>query len=152
MYMAGRLRTASMPPSTLIESAVYSPSDLAVPFFPFFWANFSFGTSMGLLFSGTAAAADSGSFGAILLHSNGDTSRCVSVATHALHLRVRLPSLATLMYYKSQQLKGSGVHIDYSTEFPPFAITLIGSNLPFFSSLQGAIRKFGGRCPQSGFA
>src|ERR1017187_6404271 len=80
MYMAGRLRTASMPPSTLMESAVYSPSDLPLPFFAFFWATFSLGTSIGLLFAGAAAAADSESFGGILLHSNGDTSRCVAVA------------------------------------------------------------------------
>ena len=30
MYMAGRLRTASMPPKTLMESAVYSPFGVAV--------------------------------------------------------------------------------------------------------------------------
>ena len=34
MYMAGRLRTASMPPSTLIESALYSPLPLL---FAVFW-------------------------------------------------------------------------------------------------------------------
>src|ERR1039457_3816083 len=84
MYMAGRLRTASMPPSTLMESAVYAPSDLLLPFFAFFWATFSFGTSIGLLFAGAAAAADSESFGAILLHSNGKASRCVPVANAGL--------------------------------------------------------------------
>src|SRR5437899_1390396 len=37
MYIAGRLRTASMPPSTLIESAVYSPfPPLMAASFPFF--------------------------------------------------------------------------------------------------------------------
>src|ERR1035437_544033 len=82
MYMAGRLRTASMPPSTLIESAVYSPSDLPLPFFPFFWVNFSFGTARDLLFSGAASAADSESFGGILLHSNGNTSSVRSRCSH----------------------------------------------------------------------
>src|ERR1017187_2373481 len=94
MYMAGRLRTASMPPSTLIESAVYSPSDLPWPFFPFCWVNFSFGTARDLLFSGAAAAADSESFGDILLHSNGTRRACVSVAhTRTPQRARRLPIL-----------------------------------------------------------
>src|SRR5665811_1617507 len=96
MYMAGRLRTASMPPSTLIESAVYSPSDLASPFFPFFWAGFSFGTARGLLVSGAADAADSESFGGILLHSNGNTSSVRFRCSHRTPQRVRLPSLETV--------------------------------------------------------
>src|SRR5208283_3815462 len=116
MYMAGRLRTASMPPSTLMESAVYSPSDLPLPFFPFFWGTFSFGTTGGLLFSGAAAAADSESFGDILLHSNGDTSSVRFRCSHPDATKGPLPSLTTLIYYKSQQLKGLAVCIDCSTE------------------------------------
>src|SRR5579864_1316036 len=41
MYMAGRKRTASMPPRTFISSAVYSPFPLP-PFFPLFCSDISF--------------------------------------------------------------------------------------------------------------
>src|SRR5271167_4150013 len=67
MYMAGRLRTASMPPRTLMESAVYSPLALALPL-PFFAAlrlRFSLSASIDFLFSVTAAAVDWESFGGI---------------------------------------------------------------------------------------
>src|SRR5271165_3975647 len=79
MYMAGRLRTASMPPRTLMESAVYSPSAWPLPFFVGLRGGFSLSTSIGLLFSGAAAAADWESFGGILLHSIGNTDQtCVA--------------------------------------------------------------------------
>src|SRR5271157_5546348 len=113
--MAGRLRTASIPPKTLMESAVYSPSDLPAPFFPFFWS-LSFCTSMGLLSSGAAAAADWGSFGTILLHSIGNTNRARVAASADRSGQPGLSSRITLIYLKFQWLKSLTIHFDCSTK------------------------------------
>lgn len=55
-----------------MESAVYSPSAWPLPFFVGLREGFSVSASIGLSFSGAAAAADWVSFEGILLHFIGN--------------------------------------------------------------------------------
>src|SRR5271166_3881611 len=102
-----------------MESAVYSPSP--APFFPFFWS-FSFCTSMGLLSSGAAAAADWGSFGTILLHSIGNTNRARVAASADRSGQIGLSSRITLIYLKFQWLKSLTIRFNCSTKEAPLTM------------------------------